>query len=69
MSGALVAEAGLTNGRVLLDVQPRFGLGDKATQPTPITVTAISKESPFHLHGKQGGWMNMRYNIPSRPAS
>jgi len=47
VSRALAAEAGLTNGAVLLDVQPRFGLGDKATQPAPITVTAISKESPW----------------------
>ncbi|MGO9204493.1 MAG: TIGR03790 family protein [Limisphaerales bacterium] len=47
VSRALAAERGLTNGRVLLDVQPSFGLGDKAGQPAPITVTAISKESPW----------------------
>ena len=44
---ALAAERGLTNGKVLLDVQPSFGLGDKAAQPAPITVTEISKESPW----------------------
>jgi uncharacterized protein (TIGR03790 family) len=47
VSRALAAERGLTNGRVLLDVQPSFGLGDKAGQPAPITVTSISKESPW----------------------
>jgi uncharacterized protein (TIGR03790 family) len=47
VSRALAAERGLTNGKVLLDVQPSFGLGDKATQPAPITVTTISKESPW----------------------
>jgi len=47
VSRALDAERGLANGKVLLDVQPSFGLGDKATQPVPITVTSISKESPW----------------------
>jgi uncharacterized protein (TIGR03790 family) len=44
---ALAAEHGLTNGRVLLDVQPVFGLGDKATQPSPITGKIILSESPW----------------------
>ena len=46
-SQALAAEQGLTNGKVLLDVQPIFGLGDKATQPAPITGTTILRESPW----------------------
>ncbi len=44
---ALAAERGLAQGKVLLDVQPSFGLGDKAAQPVPITVRSISKESPW----------------------
>jgi uncharacterized protein (TIGR03790 family) len=47
VSRALAAERGLAKGKVLLDVQPSFGLGDKATQPVPIAVTSISKESPW----------------------
>jgi uncharacterized protein (TIGR03790 family) len=43
----LAAERGLTNGSVLLDAQPIFGLGDKATQPAPITGTTILRESPW----------------------
>jgi uncharacterized protein (TIGR03790 family) len=45
VSKSLEAEQGLTNGSVLLDVQPLFGLGDKATQPAPITGTTILRES------------------------
>jgi uncharacterized protein (TIGR03790 family) len=44
---ALAAEQGLVKGKVLLDVQPRFGLGDKTTQPAAITITKISKESAW----------------------
>jgi uncharacterized protein (TIGR03790 family) len=44
---ALQSETGLTNGTVLLDVQPIFGLGDKKTQPAPITGTVILSESPW----------------------
>jgi len=44
---ALKAEQGLTNGKVLFDVQPDFGLGDKATQPSPITGKVILRESPW----------------------
>jgi uncharacterized protein (TIGR03790 family) len=44
---ALEAEAGLTNGEVLLDVQPSFGLGDKATQPAPIRDNVIPQESAW----------------------
>ncbi|HEV2692858.1 MAG TPA: TIGR03790 family protein [Verrucomicrobiae bacterium] len=45
---ALAAEQGLTNGSVLLDVQPIFGLGNKTTQPAPITGTTILRESPWN---------------------
>jgi uncharacterized protein (TIGR03790 family) len=34
-------------GKVLLDVQPAFGLGDKETQPGPITSTNIWAESAY----------------------
>ncbi|HEY4416395.1 MAG TPA: TIGR03790 family protein [Verrucomicrobiae bacterium] len=37
----------LTQGKVLLDVEPIFGLGDKATQPGPITSTNIPAESAY----------------------
>ena len=47
VSRALTAEQGLTNGTVLLDVQPLFGLGDKTTQPGPITNTIILTESAW----------------------
>ena len=45
---ALAAEQGLTNGEVLFDVQPKFGLGYKATQPAPITGKIILRESPWN---------------------
>ena len=48
---SLEAEAKMTeilkHGKVLLDVQPAFGLGDKATQPAPITVPEILSESAY----------------------
>ncbi len=47
VSKALEAEQGLAHGTMLLDVQPIFGLGDKATQPAPITGTIILRESPW----------------------
>jgi uncharacterized protein (TIGR03790 family) len=37
----------LTEGKVLLDVEPVFGLGDKATQPGPIASTNILTESAW----------------------
>ncbi len=37
----------LTQGKVLLDVEPIFGLGDKATQPGPIAGTNIPAESAY----------------------
>lgn len=46
-SRALEAERGLVDGKILLDVQPSFGLGDKARQPAPITGTVILRESPW----------------------
>ena len=47
VSEALEAEAHPQHGKVLLDVQPAFGLGDKATQPAPITVDNIPRESDY----------------------
>jgi uncharacterized protein (TIGR03790 family) len=47
VSQALEAEHGLTQGEVLLDVQPIFGLGNKANPPAPITGTTILRESPW----------------------
>ena len=51
VSRALAAEQNiaqiLTHGKVLLDVEPIFGLGDKATQPGPITSTNIVTESAY----------------------
>lgn len=44
---ALEAERGLVAGKILLDVQPSFGLGDKASQPAPITGKVIVRESPW----------------------
>ncbi|HTR43920.1 MAG TPA: TIGR03790 family protein [Pseudomonadales bacterium] len=44
---AMEAEKGMTNGKVLFDVQPIFGLGDKASQPSPIRGTLILRESPW----------------------
>jgi len=47
VSRAMAAEAGATsNGKVLLDVQPRFGVGDKSVQPIPIT-SDIPSESDW----------------------
>jgi uncharacterized protein (TIGR03790 family) len=37
----------LAQGKVLLDVEPVFGLGDKATQPAPLTGTNIAAESAW----------------------
>jgi uncharacterized protein (TIGR03790 family) len=37
----------LTQGKVLLDVEPVFGLGDKTTQPGPIAGTNILAESAY----------------------
>ena len=47
-SRALEAEHGLVAGKILLDVQPSFGLGDEASQPAPITGTVIARESPWN---------------------
>ncbi|HUC85812.1 MAG TPA: TIGR03790 family protein [Candidatus Acidoferrales bacterium] len=44
---SLAAERGLAKGKILFDVQPIFGLGDKASQPAPITGTVILRESPW----------------------
>ncbi len=45
---ALEAERSLVAGKILLDVQPSFGLGDKASQPAPISGTVIPRESPWN---------------------
>jgi uncharacterized protein (TIGR03790 family) len=37
----------LTRGKILLDVEPVFGLGDKTTQPGPIASTNIPAESAY----------------------
>jgi uncharacterized protein (TIGR03790 family) len=47
VSRALAAERALTNGTVLLDVQPIFRLGDRLTQPAPIAGTNIPSESTW----------------------
>jgi uncharacterized protein (TIGR03790 family) len=48
VSRALAAERGLAaDGKILLDVQPSFGLGDKATQPPRLPADDIAKESPW----------------------
>ena len=47
VSQALTAEKGLTQGMVLFDVQPLFGLGDKTLPPAPITGKIILRESPW----------------------
>ena len=51
VSRALAAESDLSpllaRGKVLLDVEPLFGLGDKATQPGPISSTNILAESAW----------------------
>jgi uncharacterized protein (TIGR03790 family) len=44
---ALQAERGMGKGKILLDVQPVFGLGDKATQPGPIVGNVIKRESEW----------------------
>jgi uncharacterized protein (TIGR03790 family) len=47
VSRSLAAEQGLAHGAVLLDVQPIFGLGDKNSQPAPITGKVILSESAW----------------------
>jgi uncharacterized protein (TIGR03790 family) len=44
---ALAAEHGLVDGKVLLDVQPIFGLGNKADQPARIKGAVIKRESAW----------------------
>lgn len=45
---SLAAEKGqFATGKVLLDVQPGFGLGNPETQPGPITVDIIPQESEY----------------------
>lgn len=47
---SLEAEQGLVKGKILFDVQPIFGLGDKASQPAPISGTVILRESPWDTY-------------------
>jgi len=48
VSRALAAEKGLVaDGKILLDVQPIFGLGDKAAQPPRLSDEDIKHESPW----------------------
>jgi uncharacterized protein (TIGR03790 family) len=48
VSRALAAEQGLVpGGKILFDVQPIFGLGNKADQPARIKGTVILQESPW----------------------
>jgi uncharacterized protein (TIGR03790 family) len=57
----------LTQGKVLLDVEPVFGLGDKATQPAPITSTNIPAESTwseFNADMRHAGDLLTRRGIP-----
>lgn len=49
-SQALAAEQGLTKGKILFDVQPIFGLGDKASQPAPISGLIIPRESDWSTY-------------------
>jgi uncharacterized protein (TIGR03790 family) len=46
---ALAAERGLVaDGKILLDIQPSFGLGDKAIQPPRLPDKNIAQESPWN---------------------
>jgi uncharacterized protein (TIGR03790 family) len=47
---ALAAEQGLTQGKILFDVQPIFGLGNKAAQPAPISGLVIHRESDWDTY-------------------
>jgi uncharacterized protein (TIGR03790 family) len=44
---ALKAEAQLSHGDILLDIEPDFGLGKPDSQPAPIPTALITQESPF----------------------
>jgi uncharacterized protein (TIGR03790 family) len=50
VSEAKSSETGLTNGEVLFDAQPTFGLDDASTQPAPISGTVISRESEWSTY-------------------
>jgi uncharacterized protein (TIGR03790 family) len=47
---ALLAEQGLGQGNILLDVQPDFGLGDATMEPAPIVDTTITQESGYDTY-------------------
>jgi uncharacterized protein (TIGR03790 family) len=44
---ALQAEARLSHGEILLDIEPDFGLGKPDSEPAPIPTALITHESPF----------------------
>ena len=44
---ALAAEGNRPDGKILLDVQPIFGLGDPKQQPAPVRGSVIQSESPW----------------------
>jgi uncharacterized protein (TIGR03790 family) len=50
VSRALRAERSRPTGNVLLDVQPKFGLGDKAAHPAPIEGPVITDESAWDTY-------------------
>jgi uncharacterized protein (TIGR03790 family) len=47
VSRALESETNLGAGKVLFDIQPRFGLGNPESQPTPISGVVIPRESKW----------------------
>jgi uncharacterized protein (TIGR03790 family) len=44
---ALKAEAQLSHGAILLDIEPDFGLGKPHSEPAPIPTALITQEAPF----------------------
>jgi uncharacterized protein (TIGR03790 family) len=44
---ALAAEAQLSNGSIVLDIEPDFGLGDALAEPAPIPSPLITAEDPY----------------------
>jgi len=61
---ALAAEQGLGDGKILFDVQPIFGLGDKSLPPQPIKETVIKSESAWD--GYNGAMQNAHELLKSR---
>lgn len=64
---ALAAERHLTDGKILLDVQPGFGMGDGADQPEEIRGTTILQEydwSNYNADMRQAHDMLVNRHIP-----